>query len=250
MGCKKMKTIHYAIRYSISNRKRTLAKKFTLTELLIVIAIIAILSGILLPALNKARQRARSIACANQQKQLAMAHISYTDDNDSYFAPNGLSGDWPGMNPCWWQKSYLNSYIGSDETIKKLCLCPSTNYAEESGNTQTGYPNTSYGMVINTTSAPFSMKMWSGSLSNAILMMDYGREGRWYYNGGGSVAQKGYLQYSKFFTAEVDKKAAAIFTRHENSANVSFADGHVESISRSTFESYCLSYTYFTKIKK
>ena len=32
MGCKKMKTIHYAIRYSISNRKRTLAKKFTLTE--------------------------------------------------------------------------------------------------------------------------------------------------------------------------------------------------------------------------
>ena len=233
-----------------TQRKLQKKRSFTLIELLVVIAIIAILAGILLPALNSARQRARSIACTNQQKQLATAHISYTDDNRSYFAPNGLAADWPGMNSRWWQKSYLYSYLGGNEnTIKKLIICPSTSLEEESGGTQKGNPNTSYGMANNTSAAPFLMNKWrQGSLSNALMMMDYGREARWYYNGGGSVAQKGFLQYGKFFTDEADKKQAAIFTRHKNSANAAFADGHVENISRSTFQHYCSTYTRFTII--
>ncbi len=98
-------------------------RRFTLIELLVVIAIIAILAAMLLPALSKAREKARTISCTNQIKQLTLAMLMYVDDSKEYW-PTRVMGIYPhsdanGQSVTWCGIIY--PYVSD----KGPYLCPS-----------------------------------------------------------------------------------------------------------------------------
>ncbi|HRI13122.1 MAG TPA: prepilin-type N-terminal cleavage/methylation domain-containing protein [Verrucomicrobiota bacterium] len=83
---------------------------FSLVELLVVVAVIAILAGLLLPALTTAKATAQAARCLNNHKQLQLAWLLYAGDHDDQLPPNGdmLPGLARNDRPFWWAQGVMN----------------------------------------------------------------------------------------------------------------------------------------------
>jgi len=80
-------------------------RAFTMIELMIVTAVIAILTALLLPALQKAKEKSKAADCANNLRQVGLAFAMHADDNDDYFP----------FTVYWWRTLGADGYLGKGE---------------------------------------------------------------------------------------------------------------------------------------